>query len=127
VITAKLGEIFTSVEVLTEVMKQKLPVKAAYRLSRIADEINGEMKKMDEFRIKLIESLGEKGEDGNSKVKEENMPEFREKYAELMSTEVQLNIKPIPISWLGDFDIEPGKMISISRFIDETDAELNPA
>ena len=106
---------------LAKLMELKLPVKVAYRLNKLANKFDTEIKFYNDKRNELVKELGEKklDEEGNEtdqiEVKKENLAEFYKKINEMVEIETEVNYEPISISELGDIVIEP-KLLSETFF-----------
>ena len=93
--------------------KVKLPVKVAYRISKLNNKIASEVKDYKEQEFNLIKELGEvvldtEGkETDNLRVTKENMPKYKEEVEKLLDLEVELDFEPIDINELGETTIEP--------------------
>ena len=93
--------------------KVKLPVKVAYRISKLNIKIASEVKDYKEQEFNLIKDLGEvvldtEGkETDNLRVTKENMPKYKEEVEKLLDLEVELDFEPIDINELGETTIEP--------------------
>lgn len=93
--------------------KVKLPVKVAYRISKLNNKIASEVKDYKEQEFNLIKDLGEvvldtEGkETDNLRVTKENMPKYKEEVEKLLDLEVELDFEPIDINELGETTIEP--------------------
>jgi len=92
--------------VLRKLAGQELPLRAAFILKGIINNVNSELKKYDEVRGEVLQRLGEKGEDNkiltneNNSVKlsEENMKLFVQEMNSLLTTNVsigQINVKDL--------------------------------
>lgn len=93
--------------------KVKLPVKVAYRISKLNNKIASEVKDYKEQEFNLIKDLGEvvldtEGkETDNLRVTKENMPKYKEEVEKLLDLEVDLDFETIDINELGETTIEP--------------------
>lgn len=95
-----------------------LPVKASYAVSKNIKKIEKEIEAYNEERAKLLDKYGEKDEDGNLVVSEEQnikiVPENVEKWnkdlSELLDIEVEVDIHKLKFSVLE----ESGTVMSIS-------------
>lgn len=109
----KLGDIIGYEKNMVALLKVKLPVKVAYRLSKLSNKIASEIKTYREQEFALIKELGEVvlDEEGketdNMKVAKENMPKYKEEIEKLFDLEVDIDFEPINITELGETTIEP--------------------
>lgn len=81
---------------LHKLVNTDLPVKIAFNLSYVIDKIDAELKRFDDFRIKLVKKYGKETENG-FEVLRENSIVFGKDMDELLSTEVDITI-PFDIS-----------------------------
>ena len=106
---------------LTKLLELKLPVKVAYKLNKLANKFESEVKFFNDKRNELINELGEKKLDAEGKeteqieVKQGELKQFYKKLNEIVEVETEVNFEPISISELGDIVIEP-KLLSETFF-----------
>lgn len=120
----KLKTIVESQESLKEMLKIKLPIKVAYKISKIINLCEPELVIYDTQRNELIKKLGvstNNPENPNEiKVKPENMPEFTEEYNKLVDIEVDLgfgkgkDLEKIKVEDLGEVAVEPNVLLSLN-------------
>ena len=116
------GEIFAAREPLTQLMQQKLPIKVSYKLAKLAQTVQGELRVIEELRNNLIkeygtasetdpnqvsvptiiEKLDEKGEVVMEKGKpimipNPNLAKFLDEVNELMAQEVKLVVEKVKL------------------------------
>jgi len=120
----KLSQLINSVESLKILQETKLPIKISYRINRLINKLEPELKLFYQKRDDLIKELGEKEtENGQEvfKVKEDNMQAFLDKQTELVSEEIEIDwFTPIPLDSLGEISIEPKHIALLSWiFADE--------
>jgi hypothetical protein len=85
-------------DTLNKLFAAQLPVKIAYRLSKVQKAISTESQKYQELRVGLIKKYGEKNEDGSSvvdengnvKLLEGSMDELVEEMNELHDIDVEI-------------------------------------
>lgn len=111
--TIPLSEVVNSVDGLKALLECKLPVKVAYRISKlINNQIERELKNFNEARNKLIEEFGSENEDKTISVKPEKMSDYIAKLNDLLSEQVTLDWEPLDVESLGDAQIEPKNLPS---------------
>lgn len=123
----KLSTLINSEGSLKKLLAVKLPVKIAYKLSKIVNLIQPELTIFQEQRDKLIKELGtEKDKDsGNFQVTPENMPKFIEEIGKLTDIEVNLEfgagkaVEPIKLADLGDIELEAQDLVALDWLITE--------
>jgi hypothetical protein len=73
---------------LVKLLKENLPIRISYQLSKLYEIIEKEMSKVEMLRQDLVKRYGKEESDGNIKVTEENLNEFNKEFFELMSIPV---------------------------------------
>jgi len=108
----KLSQIVNSVESLNKIVEIKLPVKVAYKVNRLINKINPELKTYNESRETLVKEYGDEQEDGSWKVVDPvKLNEFAIKLTELLEVEIEVEFEKIKIEDLGEALIEPKNMV----------------
>lgn len=106
--TPKTKEDGTKIEesVLVQLQDINFPVKVSYKIKRLIDKLAPILKTYDEKRNDLIKELGEKQEDGSTKITDiEKIKLFYEKLNELLSTEEEVEFDKIKVEELGDIAV----------------------
>ena len=80
---------------LRKLVNAELPIKIAFQISSVVDEIDVHLQKFEEFRINLVQKFGVKTDNG-IEVKE-NIEEFNNEITNLLNAEVTVNIQSIDI------------------------------
>ena len=78
---------------LRKLVSAELPIKIAFQISSVVDDIDVHLQKFEEFRIDLVQRYGEKTDNG-IEVKN-NIEEFNKEINDLLSAEVTVNVQPI--------------------------------
>ena len=123
-ITIRLNDILNSIPIFREISNKSLPIKTAYQLARLIRELDRESTTFDESRRKIIEKYAERDENGEFKQTEEGnviiMPEqinaCNQEMAELLDTEIEINVEPIEIENLASIELTPAQMFSLEPF-----------
>jgi len=116
----KLADIFMSKDALQKLLQSDLPVKTAFRISRIAKKINDVFNDIEEQRIKLVNKLGEVQEGSDEiKVPPDKLKEFHAELSSLLEEEIELDIEKIKLSELGDIKLRPVEIASLEYLIEE--------
>lgn len=113
-IKIKLGELVSNVENVQNLLKNKLPIKVAYRLNRLSTKIDSELKTYNDTKNTLVLELAKNLPD-NTKITQENpeeLKEFNKRHNELLSTELELDFDKISIEELGDVVVAPNELVS---------------
>ena len=129
------GEIFVAREPLAKLMEQRFPVMVSYKLAKLASALNDQLKVIDETRNKLIKDYGTPDKDNTQQISvrpdSDGFAKFAEEFAELMATEVELDIAkvklPEKVAATCDachhnmdkmLEIEPGTLLLLDKFIE---------
>lgn len=108
------------VETLTKFTEQKLPVKLAYRVSRILEKCQKEKDFFENERIKLIRGLGQETEAGQIEVKEENREFFFTEINNVLNEEVEIKVPMIPLEMFPDSVVlSTQDMVKLACIIEE--------
>ena len=120
-ITVTLGNIFNSVDTLGLLTKEKLGVKALYKLNKLVEALPKEIKFLDEQRLIIIKKYGEEVNNGVGtwKVKPEHIDEFNKEINDLLSIEVELPNEKFLIDELDDVKLDLIQYNTIKVFIKE--------
>lgn len=112
---------------IVAVVKAKgMPVKAQYHLGvKILKRFQQEWKDFEEKRQELVKDFGEEIVEndkptGNFKVTDANLPAFRKALAELLDVEVNVELRTLKVSDLGEPQgTTPEDFMACSAFIEE--------
>ena len=87
-----LSQVYTSFNLLSRIVDQKLPIRMAFRFTRLIRELNKEWTSLEKLRSGLIETHGEavEGQKGSFTVPPENREAFFKEFQELLSETVQV-------------------------------------
>jgi len=108
---------------------ENLPFKAAYRVMRLAEKLESEMRTAKKARGELFRDLGEPvldadgKETGQAAITPENMTEFQEKYAVIAADEITMPDWKVrlPDEITG---LSPATLFTLMPFLDVEDDEL---
>lgn len=124
----KLIDAINMAQALPALLDKDIPAKSAYWLSRVVDQLQGELKAFETARFKLIEKYGEKDSEGNlvketvnelDQYKIENVEEFSKEFDEIANQEIEIKYEPISISELGDIDISVKTLMGLGDLLKE--------
>ena len=76
---------------LIKILKEDLPIRISYQLSKLYDVIEKEMARVESLRQNLVKLYGKEESDGSTKVTDENLAEFNREFIELMCIPVQVD------------------------------------
>lgn len=86
----KLGKLVQAQEPLAKLIQAKIPAEKAYELMLAIKKADAELKAFEETRTTKIKEYGETDEQGNTKVKDENIELFAKEINELAEKEVDV-------------------------------------
>ena len=120
--TIKLGQLNSIIEGLNQLMVEKLPIKIAYSISKVAKKIQAEAKLYEENRIVLIERYCDKNEEGKPIIEDNhyliNDKAFAREFTELSEMIIDIEFKTISINALEGITISPMTMYVLEMFIE---------
>jgi hypothetical protein len=93
----KLGDVYVSVGVLNKILDTELPVNVSYKMMKLVNKLNDELKTIEEQRIKLVKKYSTE-EQGT--VAEDNKNKFLQEFSTLLDTEIDLEWDKIPLKVL---------------------------
>jgi len=105
--------IFESIESLKVLSNCKLPIKAAFKISRVIKVVEDISKDIDSARQKLIDKFGSKLEDGSLDISADgrvtitNVAEYNKEWDELMHVTNKVEVDRMDLELLGPVSIEP--------------------
>ena len=118
-----LEQIVVSEPALKALSTTRLPIKAAYSVSKMIRLIGPELADFNAQRNALILELGEKDEDSGNTSISPDMPAFEEfaaKVKELIGVSVELpGVTPLTLSAFGDADLTPETLLQLGPFVVE--------
>jgi len=97
-----LGDIRVMKDPMSKLLDNVLPIKVAWKLTKLVKSFDKELSEIEEFRINLIKKLGVDSGDGSIKVPDDKMDGFIAEFHELLETEIDVEFDPIDIELLGD-------------------------
>jgi len=128
------GEIYRAREPFAELMRQKLPLRAAYGLAQLASKLGEQMRVIEEVRSGLIRTHGKPDPDNPKQIRvapdSENFSKFMGEMNELFSQEVEIVFSkvelPEKVASTCDkcnhnmdrlLEIEPHVLVTLSKFV----------
>ncbi len=86
--------------VIPKLINIDLPVKLAYQLNILMDDIDKHLTRLHEFRVMFMNKYGERIDDGQIRIKRDKVIEFDAGMAELLEEEIDVQPVQIPLSLL---------------------------
>jgi hypothetical protein len=117
----KLGELIVAEEALKSLAKATLPIRAAYRVARLARMVAMETQHFHQQRDLWVRELGQE-HGGQITVTPDNYTEFQRRLNELANESVDLNIQPLDLSLFGDnFTVACETLVALGPLICSAD------
>lgn len=120
-IEVTIGQAVEFLPALKNVMATKLPVKAAYRLARIAAKLQPELKTFDEARFSVFQELGREVPDMPGSYDPPSDPdklaELVKRVSELTSEKVAIDLDPVTLDMLGDSQLTAADLLALEKVI----------
>lgn len=111
----KLIDIYSSVNSLSKLMEQPLPAKVSFKLMKLLNAVNEEVKLIEEQRMKLVKKYAS---DGNT-VGDDKREEFLKEFSDFLNDEVEMSWEPISIDSLGDLQLSVAELTRIQFLFSE--------
>jgi len=126
-IKVKLNDIVNATETFKKIMRQSFKGSLAFKIARLARELDKEMQTFNTERQKIIQKYGEKDENGELIVDEKglinfdktNLKEINEEFNSLLNTELEINADKLPMDSIDNFEITPQEMLQIEVFFED--------
>jgi hypothetical protein len=113
---------------LSKLMSAQLPIKTTFRLKKLVQNLEGELKLFEETRHSIVQEYGEKDEAGNLKQNEQGLvnldvsksEEWQVKLSELMMIESTLELPKLTLSDFGDkVELSANDLFALGSLISE--------
>ena len=126
-VTITVKELLEAVPILKEISNYDFPAVVAFKLMRIIQVIESELKNFDNARTILFQKYGETDENGNIKIEgnnnivinKESIDEYNNDMFELLNTPIELVVTPIKINEISNMTFTPTQLVKINKFITE--------
>jgi len=126
-IKVSLNDIVNSIDTFQVIMQQSFKGSLAFKIARLARELNKEMETFNEQRRKIVNEYSLKDENGEVKFDEngniqitpDRIQEFNTEFTNLLNTEVEINADKLPMDNIDDFEVSPQQMLNIEMFFEE--------
>lgn len=120
----KLREVVDMQNSLGILIQLKVPAKVAFKLGRVAKQVNTEFQDFTKAREDLIMRLGVKDEQKQViEVPPEKIEEFRREIQSLLEEEVSLDFEPISVDCLGEATLSAADMANLSPFFKDSESK----
>lgn len=126
-IKVTLNDIVNTTETFNKIMQQSFKGSLAFKIARLARELDKEMKTFNDERQKIIQKYGEKDENGelktddngNVKFEIDKLDEINEEFNALLNNQLEINAELLPMDKIDDFNITPQEMLNLEKFFTE--------
>jgi hypothetical protein len=115
----KLGQIQKAQGAMSKLINMFMPIKVAFKVSRLAKAVNELLTTVEEQRKKLVEKLGKQQEDGSFTVTPNNVATFQEEFSSLLDETVELEWEPMSFGDLGDIKLSAVDVLNLEPFFTE--------
>lgn len=102
----KLGDLKNVEGIMRRLMSSELPIRTAFMLEVMVDDLDEKLAKLEEFRINLVKKHGTTDKSGNIQVEPSKMEVFTNELKELMDSDVDFTPVKIPLEVFEDNDIK---------------------
>jgi hypothetical protein len=105
---------------INKLMETNLPVKTAYRLSKLLKDVSSELQTLEENRVRLVRKYADVKEDTPEqevKVPKDKVEPFQNEFNELLQTEVEIKFDPVSISDLEEVRLTPIDILRLENII----------
>jgi len=86
----KMYDLKNAEKALQKLVNADLPIKIAFNLSNIVDDIDTQLKKFEDFRVNLIKKYGTETDKG-FEVLPENVSSFEKEFNELLQLDIEFD------------------------------------
>lgn len=125
-IKIKLSDVVNATETFNKIMQQSFKGSLAFKIARLARELDKEMQTFNAERQKIIQKYGNKDENGeliideNGNIKFDNsdLVEINQEFNSLLETELEINADKLPMDSIDNFEITPQEMLNIEVFFE---------
>lgn len=117
----KVGQLVNSAQALSRLVQQPMKAQYSFPLSRLAKQIEPELKTYDETRMKLLQENGTLSEDGKSYffVDNKKSDEFADELQAVLDSEVELEFKTIALDKLDRIEISAADLTVLDWLVKE--------
>ena len=125
-IALKLSDIVNSTDTFNKIMSQSFKGSLAFKIARLARELEKEMQTFNAERKKIIQKYSQKDdngefildENGNIKFETDKIAEINEEFNSLLNTELEINAEKLPLDKIDEFELTPQEMLQLEIFFD---------
>jgi len=115
----RLVDVYNSVQVINKILDAQLPATIAFQLTKLIKSLDGEIKIIEEQRVKLVSKYGEETKENGVTVSEANKEAFLKEFTELLETEIEINWNPVDISKFEALNLSANDLMKVSFLFSE--------
>ena len=124
-IKVNLNDVLNATETFKIIMQQPVRGSIAFKIARLARELDKEMQTFNQEKQKLFDKYGEKDENGKLVIENniikfppENMQVINDELNALLDTELEINADKLSIDTLDQFELTPQQMMNVEMFFE---------
>lgn len=122
-----LNDILNISPILHKLSKQTFTGKIVFQIARLIKLVDEELNTLDTTRQQIIEKYGDKDENGNliianngqAHVSIENAEACNQEFYDLLTTEVNIDTSPIPLSCFDNIELTPNEALLLGKIVEE--------
>lgn len=122
--TVSIYDIISAIPVFTKILQYEFTAKQSFMIGRALRTLNTETESFNKTREEVLRKYAECDttgemivENGNAKIREGEMANFQNEINDLLYTDLEVDIKPIPVDWLDDVKLTPQETLILEPFI----------
>lgn len=122
--TVSIYDIISAIPVFTKILRHEFTAKQSFMIGRVLRILNTETESFNKTREEVLRKYAECDaagemivENGNAKIREGEMANFQNEINDLLYTDLEVDIKPIPIDWFDDVKLTPQETLILEPFI----------
>ena len=125
-IKVTLNDVVNSSQIFSKLMQQPFKGSLAFKIARLARELEKEMQTFNDERMKIIRKYGKKdengelivGEDGNVSFDNDKISDLNSEFNSLLETELEINADKLPMNSIDEFELTPQEVIGLEKFFE---------
>ena len=107
-------------------MQQTFKGSLAFKIARLARELEKEMQTFNDERMKIIRKYGKKDENGELIIDEngnvnfdtDKINDLNSEFNSLLETELEINADKLPVDSIDEFELTPQEVIDLEKFFE---------
>lgn len=116
--------IITANSVFTKILQYEFTAKQSFIIGRTLRALSNEAEIFNKTREEMLKKYAEFNENGemiiennNVKIRNDKLENFQHEINELLYSNLEINVKPIPIEWFDNVRLTPQEMLVLEPFI----------